>query len=383
VLSHELRTPLNPILGWAKLLQQRKLDAAQTQMALNTIERNAQLQTQLIDDLLDISRILRGKLTLEQAPVDLGQVIISALETVRLAAESKSLQIQTIISPAVGLVNGDAGRLQQVIWNLLSNAVKFTPKGGRVEIQLEQVEEGGRGGEADEKFSVALSSQSSYAQIIVTDTGKGINLDFLPYVFEHFRQEDGATTRKFGGLGLGLSIVRQIVEMHGGKVSVDSSGEGLGATFTVQLPLAPPSSQLPSQESTVVLIPDLSSIRILVVDDEIDSREFVTFVLEQAGASVTSVSSGIEALQAIEQSMPDLIISDIGMPEMDGYMLLQQTRLLESVQHIPAIALTAYAGEYDRQQAFQAGFQQHLSKPIDPNALIQTIINLMGGNSHD
>jgi CheY-like chemotaxis protein len=281
------------------------------------------------------------------------------------------------------LVNGDAGRLQQVIWNLLSNAVKFTPKGGRVEIRLEQVEEGGRGREADEKFSVALSSQSSYAQIIVTDTGKGINLDFLPYVFEHFRQEDGATTRKFGGLGLGLSIVRQIVEMHGGKVSVDSSGEGLGTTFTVQLPLAPPSSQLPSQESTVVLIPDLSSIRILVVDDEIDSREFVTFVLEQAGASVTSVSSGIEALQAIEQSMPDLIISDIGMPEMDGYMLLQQTRLLESAQQVPAIALTAYAGEYDRQQAFQAGFQQHLSKPIDPNALIQTIINLMGGNSHD
>jgi CheY-like chemotaxis protein len=211
------------------------------------------------------------------------------------------------------------------------------------------------------------------------DTGKGINPDFLPYVFEHFRQEDGATTRKFGGLGLGLAIARQIVEMHGGQIGVDSSGEGQGATFTVKLPLAPTLSQLPSTESFDASTNNLNGIRILVVDDEPDSRDFTALVLELSGASVTSVASAIEALTVIKQSIPDLIISDIGMPEMDGYMLLQQVRTIEQVRQVSAIALTAYAGEFNRQQALQAGFQKHLSKPIEPNKLIQAISDLIGG----
>ncbi|MEN9869951.1 MAG: hypothetical protein RLZZ171_934, partial [Cyanobacteriota bacterium] len=290
VLSHELRSPLNPILGWSKLLQQGKLDPTQTQTALATINRNAQLQTQLIDDLLDISRILRGKLSLNQTPVDLKKVISSALETVRLAAEAKLLQIQTVLPSDVATVMGDAGRLQQIVWNLLSNAVKFTNQGGQI--------------------TVALTQIGTHAQIQVMDTGKGINPDFLPYVFEHFRQEDGATTRKFGGLGLGLAIARQIVEMHGGQIGVDSSGEGQGATFTVELPLATTLSQLPSTESSDASTNDLNGIRILVVDDEPDSRDFTALVLELSGASVTSVASGIEALTVIKQFIPDLIISD-------------------------------------------------------------------------
>lgn len=356
VLSHELRSPLNPILGWAKLLKQGKLDAAKTLVALDTIERNTQLQVQLISDLLDISGILRGKLSLEQASVDLSQVIASALETVRLAIEAKSLQIKTIIPPNIKTVLGDAGRLQQVVWNLLSNAVKFTRQRGHI--------------------TVALTQTETYAQIQVTDTGKGIKRDFLPYVFEHFRQEDGAITRQFGGLGLGLAIARKIVEMHGGTITVDSPGEGQGATFTVQLPLALTSNQLPCVESLEVSINDLSSIRILVVDDEPDSREFVAFVLEQAGASVTSVASGIEALQIVERLIPDVIVSDIGMPQMDGYMLLQQMRAQSSTAQIPAIALTAYAGEFDQKQALQAGFQYHLAKPVEPEKIITTVARL-------
>ncbi|MGL5833911.1 MAG: ATP-binding protein [Waterburya sp.] len=363
VLSHELRSPLNPILGWSKLLQQGKLDATQTQTALATIERNAQLQAQLIGDLLDISRILRGKLSLNRTSVDLNKVISAALETVRLAAEAKSLQIQTLLSSDVGTVIGDAGRLQQIVWNLLSNAVKFTNQGGQITVALTQIE--------------------NHAQIQVMDTGKGINPDFLPYVFEHFRQEDGSITRQFGGLGLGLAIARQIVEMHGGQISVDSSGEGQGATFTVELPLAKTLSQLPSTESSDASTKYLNGIRILVVDDEPDSRDFIALVLELSGASVISVASGIEALTMIKQSIPDVIISDIGMPEMNGYMLLQQVRALEPVRQVLAIALTAYAGEFERQQALQAGFQKHLSKPIEPNELIQAISDLIGRNSHD
>ncbi|MBW4467025.1 MAG: response regulator [Pegethrix bostrychoides GSE-TBD4-15B] len=354
VVSHELRAPLNPILGWSQLLQQGKLDAARTKSALMIIVRNAQLQAQLIDDLLDIARILRGKLSLNEAAVDLGAVISSALETLRLAAEAKALHIEVNLPTQVKTVMGDAGRLQQVVWNLLSNAVKFTPQGGRI--------------------TVASTQAASYAQIQVSDTGKGIHPDFLPYVFEHFRQEDGATTRKFGGLGLGLAIARQIVEMHGGQISVESRGEGQGATFTVQLPLAPTSSQLPpSERSSISIDSDLNGIQIFVVDDEPDSREFIAFALEQAGAIVTHFASGIEALQAVEHSTPDLIVSDIGMPEMDGYMLMQQIRTLEASKHLPAIALTAYAGEFDRQQALKAGFQRHIAKPVEPTALVTAI----------
>nr|WP_201280670.1 PAS domain S-box protein [Hassalia byssoidea] len=354
VLSHELRSPLNPILGWSKLLQQGKLDAAKTKTALATIERNAKLQSQLIEDLLDISRILRGKLSLNVMPVDLISVIRAALETVRLAAEAKSLHIQTTFSPDVGKVIGDAGRLQQVVWNLLSNAVKFTFQDGQITVRLTQT--------------------GTHAQIQVTDTGKGINPDFLPYVFEHFRQEDAATTRKFGGLGLGLAIARQIVELHGGRIWVESPGEDRGATFTVQIPLASRYSELPSTEQSSVSTSDLSGIYILVVDDDADSRDFITFVLEQAGAIVTAVASGIEALQAVEQSVFDLVVSDIGMPEMDGYTLIQQIRALKPKRQVPAIALTAYAGEIDQQQAYSAGFQAHIAKPVDPNAVIAIVV---------
>ncbi|MCC5635120.1 PAS domain-containing protein [Nostoc sp. CHAB 5844] len=357
VLSHELRSPLNPILGWTKLLQQGKLDAAKTQTALATIARNAQLQAQLIDDLLDISRILQGKLSLNIMPVDLSLVIAAALETVRLAAEAKLLQIQTTLPLTTRAVMGDAGRLQQVVWNLLSNAVKFTPPGGQI--------------------TIALTQGATHAQIQVRDTGKGINPEFLPYVFEHFRQEDAATTRKFGGLGLGLAIARQIVELHGGTIAVESLGEDNGATFTVKLPLAKLSNPS-STETSVSTNNDLSGIYILVVDDEPDSREFVVFVLEQAGALVKSASSAIEALQAIEQFIPDLIVSDIGMPEMDGYMLMQQIRASEQGRQIPAIALTAYAGEFDRQQARASGFQRHLAKPVEPTTIIAVAAHLCG-----
>ncbi|MEG4148914.1 PAS domain S-box protein [Microcoleus sp. Pol12B5] len=361
VLSHELRSPLNPILGWSKLLQQNKLGAAKTASALASIERNAQLQLQLIDDLLDISRILSGKLSLNRMSVDLNRVISAALETVRLAAEAKSLEIQTSFSPGIGMVMGDSGRLQQVIWNLLSNAVKFTPQGGQI--------------------SVRLTQTASYAQILVTDTGKGINPEFLPYVFEHFRQEDGAITRKFGGLGLGLAIARQIVELHGGKIWVESRGEGRGASFTVELPLLHTANMLEEVADTTEARWDdlhLASVRVLVVDDEQDSREFVAFVAEQAGAKVTAVGSAIEALQLLSTTPFDILLCDIGMPDMDGYMLVRQMRSLppELGGQIPAIALTAYAGDFNQKQALAAGFQHHVAKPVEANELVKAMLKL-------
>jgi PAS domain S-box-containing protein len=376
VVSHELRTPLNPILGWAQLLQRGQLDASKTEKALATIERNAQLQSQLIDDLLDISRILRGKLSLNMVAVDLRTVISAALETVHLAAEAKSIRIHAQFAPEVGAVTGDSGRLQQVVWNLLSNAVKFTPAHGQITVTLDQIR--------DSTGDSTGDSSDGSAHIQVSDTGKGIAPDFLPYVFEHFRQEDGAITRQFGGLGLGLAIVKQIVELHGGTISAESAGEGQGATFSVQIPLAPAASNLPSMPSSMPLIGDssrpvrdLTDLRILVVDDERDSREFIEFVLQQTGAKVTSVTRASEALQAIEQSVPDLIVSDIGMPDMDGYSLMKQVRARLPASRIPAVALTAYAGEFDRAAAIAAGFQQHIPKPVDPQRLVSTIHTLI------
>jgi PAS domain S-box-containing protein len=358
VLSHELRSPLNPILGWSTLLQRNKLDAAKTAQALATIQRNAKLQSELIEDLLDVSRILRGKLNLTVAPVDLASTIREAMETVRLAAEAKSITVEAN-APDVGLVSGDSTRLQQVIWNLLSNAVKFTPEGGQVNIQLKR--------------------ENGYAQITVTDTGQGIAPEFVPYVFDYFRQANSATTRKFGGLGLGLAIVRHLVELHGGTVQAASPGVGMGATFTVRLPLM--SQQSTTRQNSSLLEPtsDLSGIRVLVVDDDPDSREFVAFVLEQAGAQVTLATTAYEALSRLMQSQPDVLLSDIGMPDMDGYMLLQQVRALPPEQggQVPAIALTAYAGDFNQQQALTAGFQQHIPKPIEPEELIQVISNLV------
>ncbi|MEP0769162.1 ATP-binding protein [Trichocoleus sp. ST-U1] len=359
VLSHELRSPLNPILGWSQLLQNRKMDQVRTTYALQIIERNAKLQVQLIDDLLDVSRILQGKLSLNVDPVNLATTITAALETVQLAAAAKSIQIQTILEPEVGQVLGDSGRLQQVIWNLLSNAVKFTPSGGRVEIRLKQIE--------------------AEAQITVSDTGKGILPQFLPYVFEYFRQADSATTRQFGGLGLGLAIVRQIVELHGGSVRADSAGEGQGATFTVKFPLMSQHSTIPQIVRESKPLSGLQGIKVLVVDDTTDMREYVAFVLEQEGAEVVAVGSAAEALATLAQFQPAVLVSDIGMPEMDGYMLLRQVRRLPAEQggEIPAIALTAYVGELNQQQAIAAGFQRHLSKPIESAALIAAIVDLI------
>jgi PAS domain S-box-containing protein len=369
VLSHELRTPLNPILGWSKLLQSRKLSEAKTAEALATIERNAKLQSQLIDDLLDVSRILRGKLALTFSPVSLESILLAAIDTVRLAAENKNIQVKTVFEIEGAKVSGDAGRLQQVIWNLLSNAVKFTPEQGQVVIQLKQVE--------------------NQAHITVSDTGKGIHPDFVPHVFEHFRQEDGAITRNFGGLGLGLAIARQLVELHGGTISADSLGENLGATFTVTLPLlrknTEPTLEDDSDASHLTKALPLEGLRILVVDDETDSRNFTSFVIEQAGAQVVAVSCAIAALEAIQQMPFDLLISDIGMPDMDGYRLMRQIRQLPAAQsgQILAIALTAYAGDLDRQKVLEAGFQHHLSKPIEPDQLVEAIVHQLQVHSRN
>ncbi|MEH2148128.1 PAS domain-containing hybrid sensor histidine kinase/response regulator [Nostoc sp.] len=363
VLSHELRTPLNPILGWSKMLRTRKFDDKTTNHALETIERNAKLQTQLIEDLLDVSRILQGKLNLNICPVNLVMVVEAALETVQLAAAAKSIQIQTLFDPSLGQVMGDPNRLQQVVWNLLSNAVKFTPTGGRVEIRLM---------EADDQI-----------QIQVSDTGKGIIPDFLPYVFDYFRQADGTTTRIFGGLGLGLAIVRKVVEMHGGKVQAESPGEQAGATFTVELPLLMRSEQVWGEENQSLSSESESSLladtQVLVVDDEPDIRDLITFILQDYGVKVTAVTSAQEALQALSESIPDVLISDIGMPKTDGYMLMREVRSRSPQQggSVPAIALTAYAGEMNQQQALAAGFQMHISKPVDPDVLLKAIADLI------
>ena len=373
VLSHELRSPLNPILGWTKLLRTRKYDQAATDRALEIIERNAKLQTQLIDDLLDVSRILRGKLSLNTAPVSLQSVIEAAMETMRLAAEAKSIEMQFYDHSSLAIIAGDPNRLQQVVWNLISNAIKFTDTGGKIEIYLSNDD-----GLAD--YSLTNNLPPKYAEIKVIDTGKGIKPEFLPYVFEHFRQADASITRKYGGLGLGLAIVRHLVEMHGGTVKADSKGEGQGAIFTVRLPLLNiPELKVISPESDLPPTSDslpLKGLRVLVVDDEPDSREFVSFVIEQAGAEIKEVASAGEALAVITQYQPDILVSDIGMPEEDGYSLIRKVRSLEPVKDIPAIAVTAYAREEDSQEAISAGFQIHISKPVEPEELVNAIVSL-------
>lgn len=359
VLSHELRTPLNPILGWSKLLQSKKLDEAKTALALTTIERNAKLQAELIEDLLDVSRILQGKLSLNITQVNLVSIIEAAIETVRLAAEAKSIKIETAFNiEEFARVSGDSSRLQQVVWNLLSNAVKFSQVGGDIKVRLEYID--------------------TIAQITVSDTGKGIDADFLPHVFEYFRQADSTTTRKFGGLGLGLAIVRHLVEMHGGTVTAESPGQDLGSTFTVKLPLIPIEQVVQNNNKPSKPTLDLNGAKILVVDDETDTRDVIAFILQQAAADVITAASGEEALTALAQFQPDVLISDIGMPDMNGYMLIKQIRqLAPHLSQIKALALTAYAGEINYQLALQAGFQSHLSKPVEPEKLIETVINLL------
>jgi PAS domain S-box-containing protein len=372
-LSHELRTPLTSILGWARMLSNGQLDEATTARALETIERNAKAQSQLIEDILDVSRVITGKLRLEVQPVDLTAVIESSIDAVLPAAEAKGIRLQRVLDSGASMVSGDPTRLRQVIWNLLANAIKFTLKGGRVQVKLERI--------------------NSHVEIIVADDGQGISPDVLPFIFERFRQADSTTTRSHGGLGLGLAIVRHLVEMHGGTVEVESPGEGLGSTFTVKLPLVvvrsfdvPRASEAErvhptaSDGSPFDCPPELDGLRLLVVDDEEDTRTLLKMVLEKCGASVTTVSSVREAIAAIKETRPDVLISDLGMPEEDGYALIKQVRALPEADggKTPSAALTAYARVEDRTKVLRSGFQIHIPKPVEPAELIAVIANLAG-----
>lgn len=364
ILSHELRTPLNAILGWSRLLRVKKFDEDTIDKALETIERNAKSQSQLIEDILDVSRILRGKLNLNKHPIRLQSVIELAIDSLQPLAEEKSIVLELTRSPKVSEVIGDSDRLQQIVWNLLSNAIKFTPEEGKVEVRLESV--------GDE------------AQIQIIDNGIGIAPDFLPYVFDRFRQADSSTTRSYGGLGLGLAIVRHLVEQHGGKVDAENN-PGEGAKFTVTLPLAQRNALADDDDWSQIndqaeFLPTLVNLQLLVVDDDDDTREFLIALLEEEGAMVRSASSVAEALAQLESSWPDVLLSDIGMPGADGYELIARVREMEVLRGgmMPAIALTAYARESERQQALEAGFQMHLSKPVDVSQLIAGIANLAG-----
>jgi PAS domain S-box-containing protein len=368
-LSHELRTPLTSILGWSQMLTDGNLGEQESKRALETIVRSARAQRQLVDDLLDVSRIITGKLRLDMRPVELAPIIESVVDGVRPAADARSIHLQTTLDPLTSPISGDPDRLQQIIWNLLTNAIKFTPKGGRVEVRLERI--------------------ASHMEITISDTGQGIAPEFLLHVFERFRQSDSSSTRSHGGLGLGLSIVRQLVEMHGGMVTAESPGEGAGTTFKVILPLLSVHHELSDVEIKNNMIgsktltycqPSLAGLRVLVVDDEPDSQELIEVVLKGRGAQVVSVGSAVEALAEMSCKAFDVLVSDIGMPVMDGYALISKIRQLpkERGGRIPAAALTAYAGVEDRMRALSAGYQRHISKPVEPLELATVVANLAG-----
>jgi signal transduction histidine kinase/ActR/RegA family two-component response regulator len=366
VVSHELRTPLTPILAWARMLRGGKLDAAGERRAVEIIERNARSQAQLIEDLLDVSRIITGKLRLDVHPVELPQLVEAAIDSVRPTAEVKGVRLGTVIDPHAGLVAGDPERLKQVVWNLLSNAIKFTPRGGRVQTILRRV--------------------NSHLEIAVSDTGQGIAAEFLPYVFDRFRQADASSTRAHGGLGLGLAIVRHLVELHGGRVRAESAGIGQGATFIVELPLsplAPPTAERrhPAIDGTTASgahAPNIAGLRVLAVDDDDDTLETLRTLLQQHGAEVRTAASSESGLEVFERWRPDLIISDIGMPGEDGYHFIRRIRARPAGQggRVPALALTAYARIDDRLQVLSAGFQMHVPKPIEPAELIAVVASL-------
>ncbi|MUG93317.1 PAS domain S-box protein [Scytonema sp. UIC 10036] len=377
-LSHELRTPLNAMLGWTQLLRTRKFDENTTAIALETIDRNTKLLATLIEDVLDVSRIITGKLRLEVRPVKLVPVVLSAIDTVRSAAVAKDITIASFLDPSVGVVLGDSNRLQQIVWNLLSNAVKFTSRGGKVEVKLSL-----------EESQWGKTQQS--ALIEVKDTGEGIAPEFLPYVFERFRQADSSSTRSHGGLGLGLAIVRHLVELHGGTVRVESLGIGQGATFIVSLPLKAGEegesgrvAEIEKLLSTHPPVPQsphpLYGLQVLVVDDEPDARQLITTALEQYKATVMAVATATEAFEALQQFQPDVLVSDISMPQEDGYSLIRRIRALseESGGRTPAVALTAYARAEDCDRALLAGFQLHVPKPVNPDELATVIANLVG-----
>jgi len=365
ILSHELRTPLNAILGWTQILRHGTNDAEEMAEGLEIVERNARDQAQMIEDLLDTSRVTSGKLRLTLKPLDLVTVIADAIETVRPAAETRKITLSSEFERALQTVMGDADRLKQVLWNLLTNAIRFTPIGGIVR--------------------VCLSEAGSNVEISVIDSGEGISPEFLPHIFDRFRQADGSITRRHGGLGLGLAIVKQLVELHGGSVRAQSDGPGQGATFTVVLPAANVNASRPSllpdpdaEEPSAGFHVDLGGRRVLAVDDEPDARALIRRLLEDRNANVVVAASVAEALVLFEQHRPDLLISDIGMPDEDGYSLIKKVRTLPKEQggDVPAVAVTAYARPEDGQRALLAGFQHHMAKPIEPIELLKVIAAL-------
>jgi PAS domain S-box-containing protein len=367
-LSHELRTPLNAILGWATLLRRVKVGSDDYLKGLETIERNARVQTQIIADLLDMSRIISGKVQLDVQPVDLQEVISAALDAVRPSADAKHLRVRATLDAKAGRIRGDASRLQQVFWNLLTNAVKFTPAGGRIDVVLERV--------------------NSHVEISVEDSGIGIKPEFLAFVFDRFRQADASITRRHGGLGLGLSIVKHLIELHGGTVRVKSPGEGHGSTFIVALPISVARTSdsgthewpgLAEVDLFSVELPSLAGVTVLVVDDEPDARILVSRIVEERGARAVMAQTGEEALRLLNTGSVDILVSDIGMPDYDGYKFIQRIRVGEPkpIRNIPAIALTAYARADDRQRALLAGYQMHLAKPVEPRELIAGIASLL------
>jgi signal transduction histidine kinase/CheY-like chemotaxis protein len=373
IVSHELRTPLNAILGWSQILRATPTSNPDLQEGLDVIERNARVQAQIIEDLLDMSRIISGKVRLDVQRVDLVTVIDAAIESMQPAADAKGVKLYKVLDPLTGPVTGDPSRLQQVIWNLISNAIKFTSSGGRVAVTLERV--------------------NSHVEISVSDTGEGIKPVFLPYVFDRFRQAEGATTRRHGGLGLGLSIVKQLTELHGGTVSAKSPGEGHGATFRVALPLTPlrpqddveqrrhpKADKANSNGETRWQTPSLRDVAVLLVDDEPDSRRLVARVLEQCDATVTQAASAEEALKLLVESKFNIIVSDIGMPNMDGYELVRRVRGMnvDGAARIPAVALTAFARSEDRTRAMLCGFDLHIAKPVEPGELCAVVARLAG-----
>jgi signal transduction histidine kinase/CheY-like chemotaxis protein len=369
-LSHELRTPLSAILGWSQILKRGGRDETDFAQGMEAIERNARAQTQLIEDLLDMSRIISGKVRLDVQRVCLVEVINAAVLAVAPAAQAKGLRVEKLLDATVGLANGDPNRLQQVIWNLLSNAVKFTPNGGTVQVKLQQID--------------------SHLEVSVSDSGRGIKPEFLPFVFERFRQEDASTTRKHGGLGLGLSIVKHLVELHGGSVRVKSDGEGRGATFTIVLPIsavAPSGSRQSrdlssgkSREFAEFDPPDLRGVKVLIIDDDNDAREIIARILAETGATILGAASSSAGLEILQRERPHVLVSDIGMPEMDGYEFVRNVRSLPADKggNTPAIALTAFARSEDRRRALVAGFQMHLAKPVEPAEFLTVCASLAG-----
>jgi signal transduction histidine kinase len=357
-LSHELRTPLSAILGWSQVMRTKSMEPSDMNKALEVIERNARMQMQLIEDLLDMGRITSGKLRLEIQSAQPTAFVEAAIQTVKPAADAKEIRIDRALDSSAGLVSGDPSRLQQIVWNLLSNAIKFTPSGGRIQVSVRRVD--------------------SQIEIDVADNGMGIAPDFLEHVFERFRQSDAASTHKYGGLGLGLSIVKHLVDLHGGTVRVQSAGEGSGTTFTVRLPIAnAPRVHVEGYVAGAAdyRVADLTGLRVLAVDDDTDARGFVQQVLSDCGADVETAANAKDALECVRSFEPHVLISDIGMPGIDGYALLRGMRVLEAGR-IPAIALTAYAHAGDRERALREGYAVHLSKPVEPSELVAYVADV-------